>query len=341
MPQKPLDFDNPATLTNTPVGIEIAYFVEPRRAYAVRNPLGEGIRNPTDPSEGWVEVPSVTTVLKVLDKPALPWWGMGIGVDGIIQLSQMGVARVAQDGKLVVPEISKDEKGKIVVSDAAVWVYATKENVIMHLTRMKLTVNHVLEDAGHRGVNVHDAFEAWSITGKVPNPAEVREDGQPLYAPEEQPYVEGLRKFTVDMGDAWETTGSEVAVGSIVHGFAGRYDLRGKTTKDVKLITRACTQTGEPLKREKDRKAVVVPAGQMGLIDLKTSKSVYPNHLMQLEAYEGAGVEDGLEATDFRAVLHVTKDGLYQFKRARATFEDFLAVLRVHHTLESVKEAIK
>src|SRR5690242_3907680 len=33
---------------------------------------------------GWKEVPSVTTVLGVLDKPALPWWGMKCGVEGVL-----------------------------------------------------------------------------------------------------------------------------------------------------------------------------------------------------------------------------------------------------------------
>jgi hypothetical protein len=77
------------------------------------------------------------------------------------------------------------------------------------------------------------------------------------------------------------------------------------------------------------------------MVDLKTSKTVYGSHLMQLEAYEGAGVEDGLEPTDWRAVLHVTKDGLYQFKMAHAKYEDFLAILHTYNTLLSVEEALK
>jgi hypothetical protein len=39
-------------------------------------------------------------------------------------------------------------------------------------------------------------------------------------------------------------------------------------------------------------------------------------------------------------VLHITADGLYQFKRARATYDDFLAVLHTYYALESVKKAL-
>jgi hypothetical protein len=338
--QKPLDFDNPTTLTQTPSGIEIAYFTEPRRAYALRAPAPFGQSGVPDFTP-WREVPSVTTALDVLHKPALTWWGQKIGLQGVMQLAEVGIIKLTPDSKLAVPHIEKNDDGKWVVPDGAVWEYATDENLTGWLTKQKLTVNHIRDVAASRGTSVHDAFEAWAVTGKMPDPNETFEDGRPMYAPEEMPYVEGFRKFVVDMGDAWETTGSEVAVGSIEHGFAGRYDLRGKVLRDVKLIQRACTIAGEPLKRASDRKVVVVPGGTSGLVDLKTSKSVYGSHLMQLEAYEGAGVECGLDPTDWRAVLHVTKDGLYEFKRAQAKYEDFLAILHTYNTLISVEEALK
>jgi hypothetical protein len=309
MAQKPLDFENPKTLTRAPSGLEIAFFEEPRRAYAVRAAAGEG---------EWAEVPSVTTVLDVLDKPGLPWWGQGVAIDGMLQLYEMGVIRPAADGKLA-------------IAVAGTWVYATQENVTDALTQHMLTVNHTLRKAGDRGQGTHDAFEAWASLGVIPDPSQ-----HPM---EERMYVEALRKFCVDMGDAWETEGCEIAVASVEHGFAGRYDLRGKITKDVKLTTRALTLKGEPLVR--GPKYVVVPEGTKLLLDLKTSKSIYGKHLMQLEAYEGCAGECGYEPTDARAVVHVTKHGLYQFKRARATFEDFLAILHTYRTLQSVEEALR
>lgn len=318
MAQKPLDFEKPYKLTSTPAGIEIAYFLEPRRAYALRQVHTDAEQGPLYTE--WREVPSVTTVLDVLEKGGLSWWGMGVGAEGVAKLVERGLAAISADGKLA-------------VAVAGTWVYATKDNLIALLQDEKLTTNDTLSEAGDRGQSAHDALEAWAAVGKIPDPSQ--------YPQDERMYLEGLRKFCVDMGDAWETDGQEIAVGSIVHGFAGRYDLRGRVTKDVKLVARATTVKGEPLKRERDRKYTIVPAGTKGLVDAKTSKGIYGTHLMQLEGYEGASVEDGFEPTDWRAVLHITKDGLYEFKRARATYDDFLAILHTYRTLQGVEEALK
>jgi hypothetical protein len=317
----------PYTHTSTPSGIEIDYFVEPKRKYEVRALLGDPQDDTFTP---WIEVPSVTTVLGCLDKPALPWWGMKIGAQGVIELNERGLLTTAQDGK-------------IAVAINGAWLYATPENVCDLLNREKLTVNHVRDKAGDRGQATHDAFEAWAALGTLPNPdAQVEDEEQGtrfLYPEEERGYVEGLRKFCVDIGDAWTTGGVEIAVASVEHEFAGRYDLRGEVTRDVKLVTKATTQRGEPLKR--GPKYTVVPGGTKGLVDLKTSKGIYGTHLMQLEAYEGGGIECGYDPTDWRAVLHVTADGLYEFKRAKATYDDFLAIRHTYAALERVKGALK
>ena len=84
-----------------------------------------------------------------------------------------------------------------------------------------------------------------------------------------------------------------------------------------------------------------MPGGISILSDVKTSKGVYGSHLLQLEGYEGASVECGYEPTDARAVLHLTPHGLYEFKRARASYEDFLAILATYHALERVEEALR
>jgi hypothetical protein len=73
------------------------------------------------------------------------------------------------------------------------------------------------------------------------------------------------------------------------------------------------------------------------LIDAKTSKSIYSTHLLQLEAYEGAGVECGYEPTDMRAVLHVSEHGLYQLRRTDTAFEDWLAILHTYHAVGRVE----
>lgn len=319
--------DEPKTMTLTPSGIEIAYFTEPKRCYKVRtstaacvgcNAAGQTLDSRKQCGCAWKEVPSVTTVLKCLDKPALPWWGMRIGLKGVLAL--------IADGFLAL-----DAEGRALVTVNATWEYATPENVEQLLKERKLTTNHVVEQASTRGISAHDAFEAWAAVGKLPDPSE--------HPPEEHGYLVALRAFCDDMGDAWETGGVEVAVASVEHGFAGRYDLRGTITKDVTLVARGLTKDGKGALK-KGPETTVVPAGKKLLIDLKTSKSIYNTHLLQLEAYEGASIECGYEPTDARAVLHVSEHGVYQFKRARATYEDFLAILHTYHALERVAEAL-
>lgn len=76
----------------TPSGIEIYYQAGPKRLYRVRQPVGlsEGMWEYSD----WVDVPSASTVLQVLEKGGLSWWGMGVGVDGVEALIEMGELRL-------------------------------------------------------------------------------------------------------------------------------------------------------------------------------------------------------------------------------------------------------
>lgn len=315
----------PKTITQTPSGIEIAYFVEPKRIYKVRKSETcnqECAIQSTSCCSGemseWAEVPSVTTVLKCLDKPALSWWGMRVGFKAVNALWNDGF-------------ISSDAEGRLLVSEGAVWQYADFSdggNVEQVIKQRKLTVNDTLAEAADRGTAVHDALEAWAVLGKLPDPNE--------FPPEEHAYSVALRQFCDDMGDAWETGGVEVAVASAEHGFAGRYDVRGTVKRDVQLVKRVLTKDGKsPL--VKGPEYTTIPAGSKLLIDAKTSKSIYNTHLLQLEAYEGAGVECGYDPTDFRAVLHLSGHGLYQFKRATVSFDDFLAILHTYHALARVE----
>lgn len=133
-------------------------------------------------------VPSVTQILGVLNKPALPWWGMTIGVDGLCQLQRQGV------------EIPWDDA----------------EGACKLLTEHKLTVNHVKDAAATRGKSVHDALEAYATSGKVPRLSD--------FPVEDRGYVMALAKALMDLEPECEAT--EVIVGSGEHRFAGRYDLR-------------------------------------------------------------------------------------------------------------------
>jgi hypothetical protein len=275
----------------TPSGLEIRY-TDKKHLYFTR----EG--SPNEPTE-WREVPSVSTILKCLDKPALPWWGMKIGVAGVLELIREHGLR---------PELSSVEE--------IVGVPGTPGLLTAH----KLTVNHVRDRAGERGVTVHDALEDFYVHGDLPNPD--------LWPEAQRGYVTGLLAFLRDVD--FEPDATECIVASQTHGYAGRYDVRGRVTKPAEVRVIA----------HKDPAKDIFATIQSGryLNDLKTSSGIYLEHFPQLEGYEGASVECGYEETDVRAVLHVCADGRYEFQPSRATHDDFLAVLACHNALAGLKE---
>ncbi len=287
----------PTTSVVVPAGITIDYYAKPRRYYTV-----DGI-----------EVPSVTTVLEVLDKPALPWWGMTVGIDAVRNLVEMNVLTVGNDGT---KRGLFQEGGHLLDSSELTEL----------VKKFKLTTNHVKSAAGDRGTGVHNALEAWAAIGKIPEPSE--------FPWEEQGYVTGLANFLRDAEPAGlKPEMIEVTVASKIHGFAGRFDLLAVNEGDMRVVTKVYPKWPD--------KFTVVPAGSRLLIDLKTSKDVYPTHLLQLEAYEQGLHECGYGGTSARAVLHVTKDGRYEFRRAKASIEQYVAVLGAHHAMAAVKEAMK
>lgn len=150
-----------------------------------------------------LEVPSVTTILKIIDEPgALIWWGQGIGVEGTLKLILEGAC--APD--------------------------ATKDEVVDLLTQHKISVNHRRDEASTRGTNVHAALEFWCETGTVPQWDDFPET--------ESGYVKGVAELLGALGDAVEDIEAEVMVGSLEHQFAGRCDLTFRLTRSVELVTR-------------------------------------------------------------------------------------------------------
>jgi hypothetical protein len=300
---------------STPVGIEIRYDDRKHyywlRASATLAPLELGGTLESEqelveafgavPMIDWVKVPSVSTILQVLDKPALPWWGMKIGVAGVLELVNKHGLR---------PEFSSVEEIVGVPGSPGL------------LTAHKLTVNHVRDEAGDRGTTVHDALEAWATDGTMPDPA--------AYADEQRGYVQGLVAF---LSDAKITpTSAEVIVGSLEHRFAGRYDLEA-IMEECELVTLLDEKKGIETRS-------IVPAGAY-LPDLKTSGAVYPEMFLQLEGYEGARIECGYPATDARAVIRVTADGRYEFRVSPSRYEAFLAVKHCHDMLVELRAAAK
>lgn len=316
-----LPAEEPEHVTSlTPSGLEVYYSWAPRRHYKIRwspdpvmvevdpeyNPgvLVDVRERPYLGMDEWREIPSVTSVLNVLDKSgALSWWSQGVGAEGVLELARRGIL-VYGDGHWT------DSFNGLV----------DKDDVVNFLKQEKLTINDAKGAASTRGLSVHDAFEVWSKdTSYRPQPS--------LYPEAEQGYIRGLVAFLDDLGEV-EDVESEVMVGSIQHGFAGRFDVRLTLPEPREMVTR--------IYPVREAKRELVPAGRW-LDDVKTSKRVYPSHAAQLAAYELASVECGYEPTDFRAVIHLTEDGRYELVRTYATGDDFLSILAAHNTMSRSK----
>jgi hypothetical protein len=201
---------------------------------------------------------------------------------------------------------------------------ADAKDVLKHLTKHKLTVNHVRDEAGKRGHSVHGALEAWAETKVIPDPS--------IYPVEERGYMTGLVQFLNHLGDKVEILGVETIVGSIEHGYAGRYDLRVRITDPTEVAYKWTPVRGP--------KFATLQPGEY-LIDLKTSKHVYLSHHRQLAAYELASVECGYDATDAQGILHVMDDGRYEFVRSVAEGEDFLVSLALWKSESKLREGSK
>lgn len=277
----------------TPSGIEIYYQAGPKRLYRVRQPVGlsEGMWEYTD----WVDVPSASTVLQVLEKGGLSFWGMKVGVAGMAALVQETEADFAQAVHHALIEGDVD------------WL-------VDRLKEKKLTVHHVKGKAADRGTNVHSALELYADTGTLPNPEN--------YPENEAGYVRGLVAFLKDTEP--EVAASELMVAS-ASGFAGRFDMVASLAGEGVVKTYP--------KRADKREEV---SGRW-LLDLKTSKGVYPSYHLQLAGYEGAMEECGYGPVDQTGVVRVTDDGRYELVKGRAAFEDFLAVLDVYRIIQRLE----
>jgi len=290
----------------TPTGVEIRYGVVPKRMYQIRK----------GPKGRWKEVPSVTTVLDELKADGLVWWGQRVGIEGTLTLFGMGALRPARAevGGDVLTVLAHESEGGLKVAGV--------QQVEDLLKAHRLSCNHVRDQAGDRGQNVHDAFEAWANDPTlIPDPS--------LFPDTEAGYVAGLRKF-IEESKAIPLA-SEVQVGSAKSGYAGRYDIRFSLAEPVELVVHHTPVRGE--KRE-----LFEPGVYLG--DLKTSKRAYPKHALQLAAYEAASLECGYEPTRERGVIQVDAEGKYRFVRCKATDKDFLSVLRLWRTMQRSKEWI-
>jgi hypothetical protein len=277
----------PVVSSEVPAGYVIEYCSEPRW-YKIDG----------------VEVPSVTTVLDILHKPALTWWGMKVGIAGVTEVYDRWVAACR----------SKEHDGHTYFEDFSdEWYMHGPDEWAKLLTAHKLTINHVRDKAARRGTSVHAALEAWAVTGNLAHPDDFPE--------EEQGYVKGLNAFLADCKGHLFPKESELMVGSKDHGFAGRFDLMAKVDSGGWLEF----QTGPRTKR------TLFPG--IGIFDLKTSKGVYDSHYLQLSAYRLALEESGYGRSDFEAVILVNADGRYDVRLNPKRPDHFLAVLNTWRAL--------
>lgn len=136
---------------------------------------------------GRVPAVSVTSALKVLDKPALLKWAEDAGAEGAARLAAMG------------------ELEHVPPSEAG-------DRVRLH----KLGMDAKRDAGADRGTAVHNVLEFWAREQAVPDLAD--------YPAEVRGYVQGLCMFLLAAHP--KPTGVERFVGSVTHTYAGRLDLR-------------------------------------------------------------------------------------------------------------------
>jgi hypothetical protein len=132
---------------------------------------------------------SVTSALRVLDKPALLSWAEKCGAEGALRLER--------DGRL---------EG-IDIEDAIYTVRGHDEGA-----------DAKRDAGGDRGLALHHAQEIYCELGHVPNVGD--------FDPEVRGYVQGYCKWL--LRDNPEPVFTERIVGSLEHGYAGRVDLLAK-----------------------------------------------------------------------------------------------------------------
>lgn len=214
---------------------------------------------------------SVTQVLGVLDKPALVPWAERETARGAWLLARRKGYRVPD----------------------------TADQFLRDVRSAGLDATSRKDDAAERGKAVHAALEGWIESKAIPTVT--------AFPAHWRGYFRSLAGFLMTFEG--EFVESELAVGSLTHGFAGT----------------------------RDTVAVAITSKGRTMLDLKTSKRCYPgSHFPQLAAYELAGVECGELPTDRQGIVVLPGDGTFDRERdihfSTASGEDFLTVLRTYRS---------
>lgn len=161
------------------------------------------------------------------------------------------------------------------------------------------TTTSIRDAAGDRGTAIHDALERYAKHGEVPLPVDFDEA--------DQPRITGLAKWIVE--NRPEYLGAEVRTASLEHRYVGTLDAYVRFEKGAY-------------------------SGKLARIDYKTSKSIYPENFVQLEAYEQAEIECGEPESDVRLVVHIPQSGNCTLHESTATFHDFACHVALYRSLK-------
>ena len=249
---------------------------------SITTPAGFVLEYDDDKHAYWINgepVVSVTQALSVLDKSGpLIWWAWKMGLTDA-------------------HEWMVDEFG-----DARRQVPATSVDLEAELKSNGLHPNAKRDKAADRGVGAHHALEQLAATGRL---------DLSKIEPGDQGYASAVYDWWLEANPTECVT--EQMVGSVKHGFAGRYDL------DCRID------------------------GARYLVDLKTGakKGIYESHAFQLAGYEIAAEESGYGRFDKTAILKAMPDGEYQFVETHASADDFLAVKAAYDAMHRVKQSMK
>ena len=169
------------------------------------------------------------------------------------------------------------------------------------LNQNGLRYTQLRDSAATRGQSVHDALQALATDGTPP--------ALSAFPDEDRGYVRALCKWWLEYSPVAKHV--EIPLASVYHGFAGKPDL----VCDIQGVSH--------------------------LVDLKTSKSIYETHHLQVAAYRLALEECGYEPATLGAILRVGEDGEFEFVPARADEDDFLAVRALYEVLKKVRRKPK
>lgn len=204
------------------------------------------------------------------------------------------------------------------------------EDVREELKRLRKAPWSKRDQAAERGNWTHDVLEALAQDNVVPNLADFPE--------QVRGHVQSVLRWYLHFRPTFMAT--EVQVSSERHRFAGRYDLRALI--DAKRLLPCIDPLRTDAQAERIRQLAAENKPALGLLDLKTSKRIYPTtHFPQLEGYEGAGIEMGFKETDFRAVINTHESGQFTPETDLAvswsSYEDFLDYLNAVRAIRRIK----